>query len=950
MTTVGSGAYPAQALKEVNLVSHDGQISKKDLRLIKQRFVNLHKLKMQRAKDAITPRQQIFLDILPLLFHVNHPILPGYVSAKTPAGIADYTPGKSVIQCAKKLGKGFVYQKRAKRLFAIESLFIMGSVGSIAYAKGSDMDMWLCYSSSLSTHELTLLSEKATAIEQWAETLGLEAHFFLMDAEKFKNGVATPLSAESSGTTQHHLLLEEFYRTALYVAGRYPVWWLVPPEYENDYQTFVENLLERRFVDRSDVIDFGGLEKVPAEEFLGASFWHLYKAIDSPYKSLLKLLLMESYVAHYPHSTWAAVRMKQSVYKGETDVNKVDPYLILYETLEEYLMERDELNRLGLMRYCFYNKLVEAPRAGALRAKGDWRHDILSEMVKNWQPLPDYLETAINQTAWSIKQTQQEKERLTKELTYSYRLLMRFANERVDKKNRDSKDLTLLGRKLSAAFIQKPGKLERPTVKNRRLLHEGNVFIRQNDKQAEHPSWTLSHSNEYGGEEIIRQAHGLIELVAWCVDYSILSNKTNIALAPGVSQITPRELMQTVRQVKSFFSKLPNKVAHLGDYEYQAYVSNVVLIINSGLDPMSRYTDQGVNLMSERSNALSFGSKRQNLVHSVDMLSRNSWNEISVAKYRGAEGLIACLCDAFASKALGKNQQAPVLMCASFSSPRAMSIAKRVNTLFDDVAKIFKKYSLKTSPRAIVQASRSHYIMQANNRKMTARVVDGDTSLMFALSEAQPVYSPVYFDSFMQSGMLLPAIFSVQRAHVVQVFYNLSGDMATVYILDEKGSLFVNEQKFISEEWLLQPYQGFLEASLQARQLAFFEQELKPIDIEYYQLEKQQQSWELKEVVLATELFTQGMQLRVAFDKQVMQVQLYCDEETFSVLDYGDEIYSAAADYISKKRKSGNYYSVYVSNVDVPIEELGVATAKEVQIIHYLQYKQMIEDKINSLH
>jgi adenylate cyclase class 1 len=58
------------------------------------------------------------------------------------------------------------------------------------------------------------------------------------------------------------------------------------------------------------VIDFGGLENVPAEEFLGASFWHLYKAIDSPYKSLLKLMLMESYVDQYPHSRWSALLMK----------------------------------------------------------------------------------------------------------------------------------------------------------------------------------------------------------------------------------------------------------------------------------------------------------------------------------------------------------------------------------------------------------------------------------------------------------------------------------------------------------------------------------------------------------------------------------------------------------------------------------------------------------------
>lgn len=46
---------PAQqrGLKAINLVGANGDISKKDLKQVKQRFLNLHKLKMQRALDAV---------------------------------------------------------------------------------------------------------------------------------------------------------------------------------------------------------------------------------------------------------------------------------------------------------------------------------------------------------------------------------------------------------------------------------------------------------------------------------------------------------------------------------------------------------------------------------------------------------------------------------------------------------------------------------------------------------------------------------------------------------------------------------------------------------------------------------------------------------------------------------------------------------------------------------
>jgi adenylate cyclase class 1 len=50
-----------------------------------------------------------------------------------------------------------------------------------------------------------------------------EVHFFLIDSEEFIQGASSPLSSESSGQTQHYLLLEEFYRTALFIAGRTPL-------------------------------------------------------------------------------------------------------------------------------------------------------------------------------------------------------------------------------------------------------------------------------------------------------------------------------------------------------------------------------------------------------------------------------------------------------------------------------------------------------------------------------------------------------------------------------------------------------------------------------------------------------------------------------------------------------------------------------------------------------
>ena len=115
-----------------------------------------------------------------------------------------------------------------------------------------------------------------------ADSLNLEVHFFLINSEQFRSGKGTPISTESSGKTQHFLLLEEFYRTAIYVAGKIPAWWLVPPHEQHNYPAYVQHLLQKRFISQHDIIDFGGLHAIPVEEFVSATLWHIYKAIYSP--------------------------------------------------------------------------------------------------------------------------------------------------------------------------------------------------------------------------------------------------------------------------------------------------------------------------------------------------------------------------------------------------------------------------------------------------------------------------------------------------------------------------------------------------------------------------------------------------------------------------------------------------------------------------------------------
>ncbi|MEJ2213454.1 MAG: class I adenylate cyclase, partial [Gammaproteobacteria bacterium] len=314
----------------VDKINLDQGLGRKEIKQILRRFNALNAHRIKRLEADMSSIQKDFLTILPLLFHINYPTLPGFVSNDVPAGVAEYHPDRKALLIAKKFGRSFEYKRKALRTIPIQGLYLMGSIGSVGQTPDSDLDFWLCHSHDLTRKQIRLLEKKAQLIEEFGMEHGLEVHFFLMDAVAFKSGQTLSLSSESSGSAQHYLLLEEFYRTSILISGRPPMWWIVPPEEEHCYQSFTDEMIKKRFIDPIDWIDFGGMNDVPAEEFFGAAHWQLYKGIESPYKAILKILLMESYAADFPKIKWLSQVTKKGIFSGDENVTDIDPYILIY--------------------------------------------------------------------------------------------------------------------------------------------------------------------------------------------------------------------------------------------------------------------------------------------------------------------------------------------------------------------------------------------------------------------------------------------------------------------------------------------------------------------------------------------------------------------------------------------------------------------------------------------
>jgi len=930
-------------LPPIRLGAPGEDISIKDLAAIQQRFKKMHHLRLTRAQDFLQPRQRVLLELLPLIFHCNNPLLPGFVSSTTPAGIVDFRPDSKAIKSAKQFSKNFSVVRHPSDQHCIDALFLMGSVGSIAFSKISDMDIWLCHRADLSKADLTELQKKASAVEHWAATLDLEVHFFLMNCDKFRQGEDIPMSAESSGHTQHYLLLEEFYRTAIHIAGKTPIWWLVPPHQELNYRQYVSHLLNNRFVYEHEVIDFGGLEAVPAEEFTSATLWHLYKALHAPHKSLLKLLLMECYASEYPNTQWLCQTIKHAVYEGSYLTSDLDPYLLIYQKVEQYLQQHQSKRRLDLARQCFYLKIMGSSDSTMDALNRTYRQRYMQSVADRYHWPITTLAAAKQQNHWDISKASAEHAVILQAVTHCYRMITGFAREHALAQQTHNNDLRLIGRKLNAFLEKKPGKIEILTTRQQIDIVARELSLVDSRLSDDHEGWSLYlgnvQMNNVETAEPLQKGRTLIELLCWAVVNGLYHKYLKLYFSAHALKMTSDQLHTTLSQLEQFLTAHFDSDAPLDTYQTANKPSHSLLLINLG-QPDTEHREDGRLMMSARSDAFSYGMNRQCFVQTTECVSLTSWGEINTSQHEGLAGLFDVLTSIINNRPAQAPAAAISVLCDT--PTRGKSIVLRIEDVYKTLLKLF---SNGDNNRYFLSGGYGFYVFQKTDNILNYDYLTDEDALLKALASPQKQFRPSHFDESILANTPIPLLYTFNNAQVIQLFYYQNNADVSIYIIDERGSLYVQHHANTFTDRLLSHYATFLDNVLNRN---FFESD---VAIAFYQLHKNSAGvWSCNRVNISTPDSSKALNLRISGETTPKGIvyTVYCNEQEFSSLDHGPQVFFAAYQYVLSFRRSKQNYPVHISDIELPLSALRVDSPDQQQTIHYLNYKQKIEDKFNS--
>ena len=950
-------------------------IDRKTLKELKKRFMEVNSGRLERTKSALPARHQRFLDVLPLLLHVNHPLLPGYNNSTTPAIIGDYKPDQPTLQQAQCLTRSFKYKHHPKANPDIYSVFLMGSTGTIAHSASSDMDVWVVYRPELDQSQIDDLRVKLDSITEWAKSIGLEAYFFLMNPVSFRQGERQTLEGEDCGSAQHYLLLDEFYRTALLVAGSYPLWWLVPPDEEINYPLIAETLLSKRFIRAKETIDFGGISELPAGEFIGAGMWHLYKGVDSAYKSVLKICLTEIYAAEHPNVESLSHYFKQAIYNNQLDLDELDPYIMVYRKIEHYLEEKDDLQRLELIRRCLYFKInIPMSKTKSVKLR-TWRWLLMRKFVTEWNWDKTILERLDNRQHWSVMEIFAERNALVNQLTLSYRYLADFASRHSDSITINHRDMIVLGRKLYAAFERKGGKIELVNPGISSNIAEDHLSIHSVEKTLDDTSSnsntdTNAHASAnttgwicYSGlvtpdqteyHSPVKRTESIIELLTWGYFNGLTNRNTRYYLQAGDSDLTEHELQQTAHSFSRLFPDSKLETGH-DQFHKPTMITHTALFLNVGCDPLREQTKKGISVLTSHTDALKYSALHNNLAVTVDQVLINSWGEILTSRYASENAILDCLIDYLKALALQSEEPLPELNLCCFCASRKALISNRIEELFKDICDYYFHANNPLSSRYILEIDRNFYVIQFQNDKPTYKRLKTLAGLKHYLGEPQAAYSPIVLDRHSDSKNDINLISDYFTSDKIQVFYKLASKI-DLYVSDFSGALFFAKIPKCKESILLSHLQLFIHASLYRRTAERNTDSLSSPNkkIVFYRIKstKKQQFTSIERQSIHWSYQDQqyyNVQAIADLDGQGgISFTIFCNHKEFSELQYGDQIYQAVAQYILSQRSENSSYPCYLTDLDLSRIEENQYDDTPVQIAQLFRYKQRIEQKINA--
>jgi len=759
---------PSESKAVLNPLAENAAAAEKAFRL----YNSQRRLRLEAQTGEKTAQA---LRMLPLLLHVNIPGLPGYVQDAGPiSGVAGYHPQNTDFALAKKIFPKTEIKKSGLLKPALELIAVMGSAGTIGFTGESDLDIWVCCSRELlEGKNFRQCKRKVQEIEEWLNKYsGTEIHLFLQGSERIRQDDFGEADLEGCGSAMGALLKEEFYRTNVLIAGKIPFWWLTPPGASPPgYEEYLARLKADPGVTVDGYVDLGPVARVPLGELFGAAIWQISKGWKSPFKSALKMGLLEKTVSLGREVPPLCETLKDIVLRGMTP----DPYRLLFDEVLAYHKSKNDVIGSDLLCRCFYLKtginINPDTLDIAIRRTGDEK--IMADYVLEWGWSAHVVRHLNSFKKWKFELVRVLAQELDQYFLGAYQRIRQALDNSGETQQITARDLTILGRKIQTVYRRVPNKIETLHMVTKSVA-ESTMSICQETLPNGETQWRL-----YSGavtpfnmddkeSNILKISSDILEILAWAAQNHLVGPNTRM-LCKGIDKDLSAAELESLAQALCEFLRQNKDVEHeLNHLLEKPRTTHLLAMPNVGV---------GVDNLRE-----------------ICSVSITSWGEVFYHRWSGRECFKLFVEEELIPFILGCRNSYIIEVFASqrkigsYMAPHN-KLRRELPVIFDFLGKEFQGDDMR---RSYVGAMDDFfYIIDRSGEKTACFKSFPEKSSLLRFISGVGKWRRVEFKVESQTGFLaiLKAIVETSTLGGIDVFTLNEGNAETIFISDEIGNL-----------------------------------------------------------------------------------------------------------------------------------------------------------------
>jgi adenylate cyclase class 1 len=621
----------------------------------------------------------------------------------------------------------------------------------------------------------------------------------------------------------------------------------------------------------------------------------------------------------------------------------------MFEIISDHLMSKNNAERLDLAKKCFYFKINE-PLSLAVSKESQARRPKVMALVNEWGWEPAYLKQLDKKASWKIETVLQESNRLAYEISNFHRFVTNFAQGIIStQKLLNPQEMVLLGRKIYTAFERRSGKIENINLGVSKDLSEEHLTIIEIVREKEESQWDVARTalKEDIPQIAFKHSASILELSSWLIYNGLYNKKTKFSIESSNSIFKKDKFSELFENLNNFLLNLPRQVQKK-TLRTASHLNKVLLFINLGVDPIAEHPDS-LDIIDKTFDPFCFGQDRKSMISLIEQVSINSWHELVVTRYLGPNCIAAWLEHFLSHSANPYKKDKPEFKSICLYNTKNNLFENRLEKLTAQLQQYFIGHAYAKSLRYILPFGTGFLMTQFQEQKPKITILDSQVSLIHSLSDPQEIYSPVIFDNYLADNSLLGELFSKQEPEKICLFYLRTGDKAVIYIIDEKGSIFIDRIPYRNPEQLVNNYGHFFINTRVAERNQNKKVDLSEIGLffEVHQKQDGLRAFVPREKLLDPDLIPAfDIKVTAIFDvKCGLSYNIEANKLMFSTSEDGHAAYLNAAKHVLSQRPSKEKYECRINHLDLRVLEKDRKTPLQTNV--YLQHKKTIESLLN---